>query len=195
MGHPGKRSLTGTRHRAARNARTRGPGTAHRRARWLPTTMARSCRRGRTRPAPTAGSAPARRLGPRPWRNRRTPVRWPSGRRCGLHVPERLLANRVDVGNAVVDVGERASVEEVRSVHRVPSLPKQLRERDHSVGHPTHMVKEHDLSHPPTLQEAHPHDSRKRLLGRWPVCGRRWPRPAGSAMLPSCRERIRPRGS
>jgi hypothetical protein len=51
------------------------------------------------------------------------------------------------MGHALVEGGERAAVEEVRRVHRVPGSAKLVGERHHARGESLDMVEEDDLSH------------------------------------------------
>ena len=66
---------------------------------------------------------------------------------------ERAEARFAREGHAVLDGVERAPVEQVGRVHRVPRLSNLLGERPHSVGQPLDMVVQDNLSHSVLLND------------------------------------------
>src|SRR5699024_746167 len=53
--------------------------------------------------------------------------------------------------HAFFDRGERAPLEQVRSVHGVPTVAELIGETPHAIGQAEHMVELHEVNHPVTI--------------------------------------------
>jgi hypothetical protein len=73
-------------------------------------------------------------------------------------IDERAEARFAREGHALLDGVERAPVEQVGRVHRVPGLPQLVGERPHSVGQALDVVIQHNLAHPRSSSAIDPQD-------------------------------------
>src|SRR5699024_5459267 len=60
------------------------------------------------------------------------------------------------IPHAFFDRGERAPLEQVRSVHGVPTVAELIGESVHAVGQAEHMVEQHAVDHPVTIDPGRP---------------------------------------
>src|SRR5699024_10668837 len=79
--------------------------------------------------------------------------------------------------HAFFDRGERAPLEQVRSVHGVPTVAELIGESAHALGQAEHMVEQHEVNHPVTIDPGR--------VSRLPLQARACARRAASATPPA----------